>query len=96
MTFVELLGSSMQSKLLDFLGDHIGSIYSWQEITKHVLQIKQNRAAMDRLVNAGLIKQVDAGGKICYMINDKHVLVRSVLHDDFEKGKEAAKKEGKK
>jgi hypothetical protein len=96
MTFVELLGNSPQVKLLDFLGDHIGSYYTWQEITKHVISIKQNRAAMNRLINAGLMKKVDVKGKICYMINDTNDLVRAVIHSDFEKGKKAAEKEAKK
>ena len=97
MTFVELFGHSAQAKLLDFLADHVGSTYSWQEITKHIVQIKQNRKALEKLVGIGFIRKVrTTEDKIRYMINDRNTLVRAILHDDFEEGKKAAEKEAKK
>jgi hypothetical protein len=96
MTFVELFGRSNQAKLLDFLTDHVGSYYTWLEITKNVTQVKQNRAAMERLIKVGLIQPVSVGGfKTCFMINDENVLVRAIMHDNFERAKKAAKKEAK-
>lgn len=97
MTFVELFGHSAQAKLLDFLADHVGSTYSWQEITKHIMQIKKNRKALEKLVGIGLIRKVrTTDDKIRYMINDRDTLVRALLHKDFEQAKEVAKKEAKK
>ena len=96
MTFVELFGNSAPSKLLDFLADHVGSYYPWQEITKHVIELKQNRITMNKLIKVGLIKPVSVEGKTRYMINDENVLVRAVLHEDFEHAKKVAEKEAKK
>jgi Fe2+ or Zn2+ uptake regulation protein len=97
MTFVELFGHSAQAKLLDFLADHVGSTYSWQEITKHIVQIKQKRKALEKLVDIGFIRKVrTTEDEIRYMINDRDTLVRAVMHGDFKRAKEVAKKEAKK
>jgi hypothetical protein len=93
MTFRELFGRSTQARLLDFLTDHVGSMYTWQEIIKHNPKI--TRATMNKLVKAKLIKAVNTGLNICYMINDENELVRAVIHSDFVKGKAAAEREAK-
>ena len=93
MTFVKLFGRSAQAKLLDFLADHVGTMYSWKEIRKHNPQIE--RTMMKRLNESGLIVTGNAG-TIYYRINDANPLVRVMLHEDFEEGKKAAEKEAKK
>jgi hypothetical protein len=94
MTFVELFGrKSAQAKLLDFLADHVGTIYSWNEIKKNNPKIK--KTMMNRLNKAGLIVKGNAG-TIYYRINEANPLVREMLHEDFERGKKAAEKEAKK
>ena len=94
MTFVELFGrKSAQAKLLDFLTDHVGTIYSWKELKKNNPNIK--KTMVNRLNKAGFIVKGNAG-TIYYRINEANPLVRAMLHEDFEKGKRAAEQEAKK
>jgi len=97
MTFKELFGTTIETRLLDFLGDHVGSMYSINELDKHVIKLKENRATLNKLIDAGLIKKVQpAPESICYMINDMNQSVRAMLHYDFMEGKKAMEREAKK
>ena len=93
MTFRELFGRSTQARLLDFLTDHVGTIYLWSEIKQHVPRV--TCMMINRLTKAGLIRAAIVGKKTRYRINDENSLVRAVIHSDFMRGKAAAEQETK-
>jgi competence protein ComGF len=90
MTFAELFDELAKIKILDFLADHPNNKYRWVDIKERVVSIRQNRAVLTKLINAGLVKQQTINQKIYYQINAKNDIVKAVLKYDFEKGSEAA------
>jgi len=95
MTFAELFDEIAKIKVLDFLSDHPDQKYSWADIKKHVVTIRTNRAALTKLIDAGIVKQRVIGSHGFYQINADNDIVKAVLKHDFKEGKKAADKEAK-
>ncbi len=87
MTFVETLGDSYRSRLLDFLGDMPDYEYTEDEL-KQRISIKKY---LDDLVDAEIL--IKTGNK--YKLNLKCPLVKSILKSDFLKAEAELDREEK-
>lgn len=95
MTFTEDWGDLPRNRLLDFLGDHVGSDYPITELAeKSGLSRPTVYAALPDLAARGLVVETrKLGTSRMFALNTANPLVQAVLSADFEKAAAAARAE---
>lgn len=85
--FKEIFGESTQTKILDFLTDHMYYDYSISEIAKNSQFSRPTvYKIVDTLLKNGLIIQTrEQGRSSLYKINTANKLVQMILENDFKK-----------
>lgn len=97
MSFTDDWGDLPRNRLLDFLGDHIGSDYPISELAeKSELSRPTVYAALPELVKRGLVLETrKLGTSRLFALNSENPLVQAVLSQDFERARGAAEVEAR-
>lgn len=95
MTFTDDWGDLPRNRLLDFLGDHVGSDYPITELAdKSSLSRPTVYAALPELVERSFVVETrKIGASRFFAINAENPLVQSVLAQDFERARGKAEVE---
>jgi DNA-binding transcriptional ArsR family regulator len=98
VSFTDDRGDLPRNRLLDFLGDHIGSDHPISEMAeKSELSRPTVYAALPELMKRGLVVETrKLGTSRMFALNTESPLVQAVLSQDFEKARGAAEVEAHK
>lgn len=85
MTFTRFFGDTPRNRLLDFLGDHVGSDYSVTELSdKADVSRPTVYRELPHLLKAGFVRYTrDLGTSKLFALNTDNPIVREVLTADF-------------